>query len=216
MLESLNFIIGNKYYKWFPWREGFTPFIIMKILPNPQVYIIIVFLSIVLSSKNDDPCKNVPSSAHFSNNHISAFAQDSYCVSVCSKSTLCMLPIWSHNIKETFIQGSRFNTVMYYFFIKNIRCEIGFFKKLWVWFGATAWVHAQQPHSFTHHFCFSTIHANASTMKQAKRCLGAIMKYFYLTNHLTRSCGTPAVHRSYFDEILKWLKPTPAQSKICI
>ena len=52
------------------------------------------------------------SSAHFSNNHTSAFAQDSYCISICSKSTLCILPVMSHNIKKTCTQGSRFNTVI--------------------------------------------------------------------------------------------------------
>lgn len=83
---------------------------LIKCLPNIEVWLTVIYLSIILSHKN-----GVPNS----NNHAGAFFQANHHTSLCSKSALCIIPISSHRIlkrpvlnvqgliKQTFNASSR-------------------------------------------------------------------------------------------------------------
>lgn len=108
----------------------------------------------------------------------------------------------------------------FYFFIKNILCEIGFKKKkkknLWVQLGTTAWIHAKMRVFYPPPLL---LHSGAYTKarKQAKSSLSVTLKYFLPDKHPWGSCDPQRTteHTLRTDEIGKsWLKPKEEASTV--
>lgn len=124
LLESSNFITGNKYFQLFSlkWQARLVPFS-KKCLPNAQVWIILVCLSVVLSDKKcrsmEKTQTNPPSSACNSNTGASP---NSHCCLACSPSALFIFLMSSCQIlKSSVFKGwDLIKWVNFYHFINNI------------------------------------------------------------------------------------------------